>query len=218
MIQKNPSFYTVVLLIFIAIGLTACRKDQKKVVTENKQDYVNMPLAFGDKHDSAMFDEDVEAFVLEEESIASPFDHSPENDIRLAYNQPEATVEDFTFEQLDTKDEMNTIYFSYDSKEPSKDQRENLRKVAQKAQELYQEGRVVCCKGHSCKWHGTSAYNVALSMNRANTVASYLENEAGIPRERIKIFGVGNEEPVALENSKEGQAPNRRVEVYALAA
>ena len=220
MINKITQGHIGFLLILIALNLTGCKKDQKTSLRPAREGaYVDMPLGGDYGYGSvSVFDEDVEAFVLEEESLESPFDGSLSNQVSLAYNQPDASVQDFTFEQLDTKDDMQTVYFSYDSKDPDHDQDENLRTLAQRAQAMNAEGRIVCCKGHSCRWHGTRAYNIALSMNRANVIASYLENEAGIPKSNIKIFGVGNEEPVALENTKDGQAPNRRVEVYALAA
>lgn len=211
MIRNNYSHS--LLLVVMAVLLPACKKEQKKTVRPGHEQLL-MPMAYNSHDSVSIFDEDVEAFVLEEDSLESPFDKAFETDFSLAHNAP---IQDFTLEQLDTKDEMQAVYFPYDSKDPLPNQKESLKKVAQQAKELYENGRVICCKGHSCKWHGTRAYNIALSMNRAHTIANYLEKEVHIPKNRIKIFGVGNEEPVAFEDTKEGQAPNRRVEVYALA-
>jgi outer membrane protein OmpA-like peptidoglycan-associated protein len=219
MLKKIAQGHVIIVFVVMAFILTGCKKDQTKVVrVERDYAHADMPLAMNNSDMVSVFDDDVEAFVLEEEGLESPYDDSFNNDVRMAYNQPEPTVQDFTFEQLDTKDEMQTVYFSYDSKELGPEQKESLKTAVQKAQELYQAGRTICCKGHSCKWHGTRAYNLALSMNRANVIADHLEHEAKIPRNHIKIFGIGNEDPVALEDTKEGQAPNRRVEIYALAA
>ncbi len=203
------------LTMILAVGLLpACKKDQKSMLKRPEQEQAIMPLAFNNRDAISIFDEDVEAFVLEEDNLESPYDRAFDTDIALAQNM---AVQDFTLEQLDTKDEMQTVYFPYDSQEPLSNQKGALKQTVQKAKEFYESGRVICCKGHSCKWHGTRAYNLALSMNRANKIARYLEEEAHIPKNRIKIFGVGNEEPVAFDETKDGQAPNRRVEIYALA-
>lgn len=162
---------------------------------------------------SLCLNDDVEAFVLEEEQFSNPLEGT-----LLTHNHDEPIMQDYSLEQLDTKDELQVVYFPYDSKEPAGKQQELLHMIAQKAQETVKEGKTICCKGHSCQWHGTRAYNLALSNSRAHTIAGYLEKEAGIPKEKIKIFGVGTEEPVAFEDSKDGQAPNRRVEIYSLAA
>lgn len=207
-----------ILVLLIAMSLAGCRKDQKSSLTPatyHNNDYLDMPLDSQDGS-SFCFNEDVEAFVLEEEQFTTPFDGA-----HLAYNHDEPSIQDYSLEQLDTKDEVQVVYFPYDSKEPAANQQALLKLTAKKAKELVKEGKTICCKGHSCQWvgkYGTRAYNLALSNNRAYTIAHYLEKEAGIPRDKIKIFGVGTEEPVAFEDSIEGQAPNRRVEIYALAA
>lgn len=202
-----------VIIALIAISLSGCRKEQKAGYAPNsygQNGSFAMPLdCYGDS--GFALNEDVEAFVLEEEQFATGFDGS-----RVAYNHDE-TLTDYTLEQVDAKEDTQVVYFPYDSKDLDSSQKELLKIAATKAQELVKEGKTVCCKGHSCLWHGTRAYNLALSQSRANVIANYLEKEAGIPQEKIKIFGVGTEEPIAFEETKEGQAPNRRVEVYALA-
>ncbi|WP_366655820.1 OmpA family protein [Fodinicurvata sp. EGI_FJ10296] len=62
---------------------------------------------------------------------------------------------------------------------------------------------------------GTLEYNEGLSMRRAEAVATYLEN-AGIPRDRMVIEGYGETQPVASNDTPEGRAQNRRVEVSTL--
>ncbi len=62
----------------------------------------------------------------------------------------------------------------------------------------------------------SKAKNQALSEDRANSVSDYLKNQ-GAPAERIKyVVGKGDENPVADNSTKAGQAENRRVEVYLL--
>lgn len=59
---------------------------------------------------------------------------------------------------------------------------------------------------------GTDDYNQALSMNRAQMVVQYLL-DAGITMDRISIHGYGFTLPVADNNTEQGKALNRRVEI-----
>jgi hypothetical protein len=58
---------------------------------------------------------------------------------------------------------------------------------------------------------GPEEINQDLSMQRANTVASYLISK-GIDRNRVLIQGLGRESPVATNDTDEGRQLNRRVE------
>ena len=65
---------------------------------------------------------------------------------------------------------------------------------------------------------GTEAANMKVSTARANAVESYLMS-CGVPVSQIKITeGKGYTEPVASNETKAGQAQNRRVEVYLYAS
>lgn len=59
---------------------------------------------------------------------------------------------------------------------------------------------------------GSSEYNIALSQRRADAVRSYLISR-GYPGDLIHTQGIGEERPVADNNSAEGRANNRRVEI-----
>ena len=58
---------------------------------------------------------------------------------------------------------------------------------------------------------GDSEYNQRLSETRANVVAKYLRSK-GVTLNRIKVFGMGEDQPVADNQTEEGRAKNRRVE------
>jgi outer membrane protein OmpA-like peptidoglycan-associated protein len=62
---------------------------------------------------------------------------------------------------------------------------------------------------------GTAAKNKALSLDRAKAVKTYFASK-GIDPARLEVKGYGSENPVADNNSPEGQAQNRRVEVKKL--
>ena len=60
---------------------------------------------------------------------------------------------------------------------------------------------------------GTAEYNEKLSVDRANSVASYLQT-CGLSRSRMKIEGRSYLEPIADNNTPEGRQQNRRVEIF----
>lgn len=64
--------------------------------------------------------------------------------------------------------------------------------------------------GHSSA-EGTPAHNMSLSVDRANSVKSYLVN-AGINGGNLLIKGFGATKPATPNTSEEGKALNRRVE------
>ncbi len=59
---------------------------------------------------------------------------------------------------------------------------------------------------------GTKAYNMKLSMERANSVLNYLVQK-GVDRSRLHARGFGFSRPVATNATPEGRALNRRVEL-----
>lgn len=72
-------------------------------------------------------------------------------------------------------------------------------------------------------WRNSSAEqsqqkNLQLSQQRAQSVSSYLLN-CGVPSSQIRsVAGLGEADPVASNDTKDGQAQNRRVEVYMYAS
>lgn len=59
---------------------------------------------------------------------------------------------------------------------------------------------------------GSDAYNQDLSERRAGSVAGYLETR-GVQRARFGIRGFGETQPIESNETPEGQAANRRVEI-----
>ena len=65
---------------------------------------------------------------------------------------------------------------------------------------------------------GSDAINNPLSVNRAQSVAQYL-NTCGVPSTQFKnVSGFGSSNPVAPNETVEGRQQNRRVEVYLYAS
>ncbi len=64
---------------------------------------------------------------------------------------------------------------------------------------------------------GTEELNQRLSVQRANSVVSYLE-KLGIPASRLTAIGKGEADPIVSNATPEGRAQNRRVEIYITAS
>jgi outer membrane protein OmpA-like peptidoglycan-associated protein len=60
---------------------------------------------------------------------------------------------------------------------------------------------------------GSAAVNNPLSQNRAQSVQSYLVSR-GVQAQRITIQGMGSQNPVASNDTADGRAQNRRVEIF----
>ena len=58
---------------------------------------------------------------------------------------------------------------------------------------------------------GDEAYNIELSIKRAQAVKAYLV-EIGVSKDRLEVRGLGEAEPISDNVSKEGRAENRRVQ------
>jgi outer membrane protein OmpA-like peptidoglycan-associated protein len=86
---------------------------------------------------------------------------------------------------------------------------DRLNKVADAL--LVTKDRKLTIEGYTDS-QGTSSYNMVLSQKRADVVRSYLISR-GYPAEHIQAQGIGEESPVANNNTAEGRANNRRVEI-----
>ncbi|MGM0516483.1 MAG: OmpA family protein [Pseudomonadota bacterium] len=73
---------------------------------------------------------------------------------------------------------------------------------------------VVRVEGHTDST-GSAAYNQNLSVNRAQSVASYLSRQ-GVAPSRMQAVGYGFSRPIATNDTAAGRAQNRRVEILIL--
>jgi outer membrane protein OmpA-like peptidoglycan-associated protein len=63
---------------------------------------------------------------------------------------------------------------------------------------------------------GDASYNQSLSLKRAESVADYLIAN-GTPENVVRAIGVGSAEPLVSNDTREGRAENRRVEIFVVA-
>ena len=89
-----------------------------------------------------------------------------------------------------------------------------LSKLAEQA--LTVSGYVIQVKGYASAV-GSASLNQKLSVERANAVTQYLEQDANVPLTNMLAPGaMGTADQVGADNSAEGQAENRRVVVMIL--
>lgn len=104
------------------------------------------------------------------------------------------------------------IYFDFDKtdlKEESAPQLEEIASLLRQRPEL--QTLVV---GHTDN-KGALEYNESLSKRRAESVVNALVSSYGIARSRLTPLGVGMAAPIASNQTEEGRAKNRRVEIVA---
>ena len=70
---------------------------------------------------------------------------------------------------------------------------------------------VIQVQGHTDNT-GTSAHNLTLSRQRAESVKTLLKKQ-GVSASRMEIVGFGEQSPIASNSTPEGRAQNRRVEL-----
>lgn len=85
-----------------------------------------------------------------------------------------------------------------------------LRNV-QKAIEIFPDAPIGI-EGHTDSV-GSDAVNMKLSQDRANSVREYLIANMGLPESRIESSGFGKNRPITSNETVEGRAQNRRIDV-----
>jgi len=101
------------------------------------------------------------------------------------------------------------ILFDFDKSSLRLASQEQIRKFAE-ALKKYEDTDIFIA-GHTDAT-GSDDYNMTLSRQRAESVASYLE-QLGVSRVRLTLSGLGETQPIATNDTAEGQQLNRRVEV-----
>jgi OOP family OmpA-OmpF porin len=94
---------------------------------------------------------------------------------------------------------------------------ESYRLLAELARALQGEAlktRPVTVRGHT-DGDGDEAYNLALSLRRAEAVKAFLSSGPGVSPERLRVEGWGEGQPLAPNDTPQGRQLNRRVEIVA---
>ncbi len=104
---------------------------------------------------------------------------------------------------------LKNVQFEFNSSELTAGSSESLDKVVDAMNE-YPTLRIEI-QAHSDN-SGDAGYNQSLSEERANSVRDYLISK-GIAPDRMEAKGYGESQPVADNDTREGRATNRRVEL-----
>jgi outer membrane protein OmpA-like peptidoglycan-associated protein len=104
---------------------------------------------------------------------------------------------------------MSDVLFDIDKSTLKPGAREKLAKVSGIV--LAYPGLKLAVEGHTDSI-GTDEYNLTLSEKRADAVRDYLVSQ-GVSDSGITAQGFGKENPVATNDTSEGRALNRRVEL-----
>lgn len=110
-------------------------------------------------------------------------------------------------------DAIGAVYFDFDRSVLKSSETAKLDKAAASYNKRQSESArlVISAEGHTDAM-GTEAYNTALSERRAQVVKQYLVKK-GVPAEKIFISALGEGRPAATNDTEQGRALNRRVEV-----
>lgn len=101
------------------------------------------------------------------------------------------------------------VLFQLDKSELRAPAKARLDQVAEVL--LAKRDQGITIEGHTDS-QGSASHNEKLSQERAESVRSYLVNQ-GIAPDRVKAVGKGQTDPVASNDTPEGRANNRRVEI-----
>ncbi|MFO7583074.1 OmpA family protein, partial [Guyparkeria sp.] len=105
-----------------------------------------------------------------------------------------------------------SITFDTNSADIKPQFQEPLARIAESIRQY--PNTVVRVEGHTDST-GSAAYNQNLSVNRAQSVTSHLARQ-GVDPSRMQAVGFGFSRPVATNDTAEGRAQNRRVEILIL--
>lgn len=148
--------------------------------------------------------------------LASQQDQIQQNKMAVEANQQDIADNSKRFSQLadyDTKGEAN-LNFAVGSSTLSAEDKTKLQQLAQSATSL--TGYLIEVKGYADS-SGSAAMNQQLSMDRAQEAIAYLQQDCKIPIRHIVAPGaMGEADPAATNETAQGRAENRRVEVKIL--
>jgi OOP family OmpA-OmpF porin len=101
--------------------------------------------------------------------------------------------------------------FSVNKAELKPEGKEKIKEYREEARDQLSSASSIKITGHTDST-GTPEYNKELSLKRAQAVRDYLV-ELGADASKMEVVGMGEDQPIADNKTREGRAQNRRVEV-----
>ena len=215
----NKTFISLILILLLA---PACGKRAIKVhhpkpsrTTHVAPEICDVPAA---EQPPLLLEEDIEGFDLlddheeQESSIPQSQNRALNDDLEEIPSSQDVVLID---EREEESYPFKTILYDYDKSELRPDQQAIADQNFAFAKNAIKDGNILLIEGHACNSAGSKAYNHVLSQQRAQTLAQYYTDK-GLSTASIKVIGRGSEMPIVPFGDKIAQAPNRRVELYAL--
>jgi outer membrane protein OmpA-like peptidoglycan-associated protein len=103
-----------------------------------------------------------------------------------------------------------SVHFGFNKDNLTKNAKQALDQLATDVQNT--KGYIITVEGGTDSVGGKD-YNYQLSERRADSVIQYLASQHSIPAHKIYLIGLGKDKPIEANNTREGRAKNRRVDV-----
>ena len=103
-----------------------------------------------------------------------------------------------------------SVHFGFDKDTLTADAKAALDQLANTVPNT--KGYIITVEGATDST-GDAEYNYALSQRRADAVIQYLAAEHKVPAYKIYLIGLGKDKPVESNQTREGRAKNRRVDI-----
>ncbi len=226
---------TVSCVLVLALLLSGCGKKKNKSIEQKKvalrSDDSNMMLA--SPHIPIAEEEiDVDEFFIDD---IAEFAFAGEDDLdsEETYKFSEMDADDSLFNENNIEEDeslfvawdeevvqdlnFQTVHFDLNKNEIRNDQLEFVKQDIDAAKNAIADGKSIVVQGHACQM-GPPSYNLSLSERRADVIRKEMVKN-GIPEEKVKIIGCGQEIPVVWSEEIDKQKlikelePNRRVEI-----
>ncbi|HTZ95015.1 MAG TPA: OmpA family protein [Terriglobales bacterium] len=105
---------------------------------------------------------------------------------------------------------QSTVLFGFNKDTLTKEGKDSLDQLASAVPNT--KGYIITVEGGTDST-GPADYNYALSQRRADAVIQYLASSHNVPAYKIYLIGLGKDKPADSNNTREGRAKNRRVDV-----
>jgi outer membrane protein OmpA-like peptidoglycan-associated protein len=103
-----------------------------------------------------------------------------------------------------------SVTFGFDKSVLTKEDKDQLDQIATNLPNT--RGYILALTGGTDSV-GDAQYNYQLSNRRADAVVNYLSTKYNIPPHKFYLIGIGKDNPVADNHTRDGRAQNRRVEI-----
>jgi OOP family OmpA-OmpF porin len=174
------------------------------------------PTVEAQKADQEKIQQSEQELAAQKSALAAQQSQLSAEDAKIAANKAAIAAANKRFGELGQYNILGevTVYFANGKTTVDAQYKPQLLKLAEQAQSV--TGYVIQVKGYASAV-GSAALNQKLSIERANAVSAFLEQDANVPLTNMLAPGaMGTAEQVAPDKTSEGQAENRRVVVMIL--